>query len=51
MKIETWGDSWGWNAVDGESYCCPECRSPVGQGQTEQAAITDLMERMKERES
>ena len=36
-------------AYDDETYCCPECRSPVGDGRTEQEAIDDLLSILEEK--
>ena len=38
-----------WCAYDDETYCCPECRSPVGYGRTEQEAIDDLLSILEEK--
>jgi len=37
-----------WSAWDDDTYCCPECHSPVGHGATEAEAIADLKGQMEE---
>lgn len=39
-----------WSAIDDNTYCCPECHSPIGWGRTEQEAIEDLIEQINEGE-
>lgn len=39
--------NYDWKAWDSDTYCCPECQSPVGLGATEQDAIDDLMEKLR----
>jgi hypothetical protein len=52
IKTEYWPKpipdrSYDWSAVDDDTYDGPGC--PVGYGFTEQAAILDLREQLKER--
>ena len=56
MKIETTfvyppipDRNFDWCAIDGDTFCCAECHSPVGYGATEQAAIADLLEKIAEK--
>lgn len=40
-----------WCAVDDDTYDgAPECHCPIGYGETEEAAIADLLEQIAERE-
>ena len=38
-----------WCAYDDDQCGCPECHRPVGYGATEQEAIADLLEQLREK--